>query len=65
MLLYDTESAQFLFEEEPSNDTMTKSIVGVIGSVDAYQLPDAKGLTALTRHVPHGACWAARVSSSH
>jgi len=30
---------------------MTQSIVGAIGAVDAYQLPDAKGLTALKRYI--------------
>ena len=28
-----------------------RSIVGAIGGIDAYQLPDAKGLTALQRHI--------------
>lgn len=30
---------------------LTKAIVGAISSVDAYQLPDAKGYTALTCHI--------------
>jgi Zn-dependent M16 (insulinase) family peptidase len=30
---------------------LTKSIIGVIGELDAYLLPDAKGWTSLTRHL--------------
>jgi presequence protease len=30
---------------------LTKSIIGTIGDVDAYQLPDAKGRTAFMRHL--------------
>jgi hypothetical protein len=32
-----------------SQEELTKSIIGVIGDLDAYQLPDAKGFTSLTR----------------
>ena len=28
-----------------------QAIIGTIGDVDAYQLPDAKGHTALMRHI--------------
>ena len=28
-----------------------KSIIGVIGRMDAYQLPDAKGYTSMARHL--------------
>ncbi|GAH39996.1 unnamed protein product, partial [marine sediment metagenome] len=34
-----------------SHDELTKSIIGVIGDMDAYQLPDAKGYTSLTRYL--------------
>ncbi|EGB15618.1 Peptidase M16C associated domain protein [Pseudodesulfovibrio mercurii] len=32
-------------------DELEKSIIGAIGEIDAYQLPDAKGFTALARHL--------------
>lgn len=32
-------------------DELEKSIIGAIGEIDQYQLPDAKGYTALTRHL--------------
>ncbi len=32
-----------------SQEELTKSIIGVIGDLDAYQLPDAKGFSSLTR----------------
>jgi Zn-dependent M16 (insulinase) family peptidase len=32
-------------------DALTKAIIGTIGDVDAYQLPDAKGYSALMRHL--------------
>ena len=34
-----------------SHDELTKSIIGVIGDMDAYQLPDAKGYTSLTSYL--------------
>jgi presequence protease len=34
-------------------DSLTKAIIGTIGDVDAYQLPDAKGYTAFMRHLLH------------
>ncbi|KAI7842117.1 hypothetical protein COHA_004310 [Chlorella ohadii] len=43
---YYAESAQFLAEQQHSQDAITKSIVGTIGEIDAYMLPDAKGYTA-------------------
>lgn len=46
-----SDAAKFLADVVPSNDSVTKSIVGAIGGIDAYQLPDAKGLTALQRHI--------------
>lgn len=30
---------------------VTRSIIGVIGDMDDYQLPDAKGYTSLTRYL--------------
>eukprot|EP00887_Chlorella_sp_A99_P003900 scaffold11.g3900.t1 len=34
-----------------TSDELTKSIIGTIGDIDAYQLPDAKGRTAFMRHI--------------
>ncbi len=47
---YDRAS-QFLREVELSPDELTKSIIGVIGDLDAYQLPDAKGYTSMARYL--------------
>lgn len=40
--VYD-ETAKFLRELDMDDDALTKAIIGTIGDVDAYQLPDAKG----------------------
>ena len=32
-------------------DALTKAIIGTIGDIDSYQLPDAKGHSALMRHL--------------
>ncbi|KAF8410035.1 hypothetical protein HHK36_002555 [Tetracentron sinense] len=42
-------TANFLRELEMEGDTLTKAIIGTIGDVDAYQLPDAKGYSSLLR----------------
>ncbi len=34
-----------------SRDELTKAIIGTIGDMDAYQLPDARGYTSLTRYL--------------
>ena len=47
---YDGVSA-FLRDHAPSQAEVERSIIGVIGSLDAYELPDAKGFTSLTRHL--------------
>lgn len=47
---YD-QASQFLQRVELSEDEITKSIIGAIGQLDAYQLPDAKGYTSLVRHL--------------
>jgi hypothetical protein len=47
---YDQTSA-FLRRLDLAEDERVKSIIGVIGTVDAYQLPDAKGYSALLRHL--------------
>ncbi|EOX98217.1 Presequence protease 2 isoform 3 [Theobroma cacao] len=40
--IYDG-TGDFLRELEMDDDTLTKAIIGTVGDVDAYQLPDAKG----------------------
>ena len=43
--VYD-QAASFL-EKGASEQDLTRSIIGVIGGIDTYRLPDAKGFTAL------------------
>ena len=45
------QTADYLRKLELSESELTKAIIGAIGEVDAYQLPDAKGYTALVRHL--------------
>ena len=40
---------EFLRELALSDAELNKAIIGAIGDLDAYQLPDAKGWTSLTR----------------
>jgi hypothetical protein len=47
---YDA-AARFLSELDLDPAELTKSIIGAIGEMDAYQLPDAKGYTSLTRYL--------------
>ena len=42
----------FLRSLELDSDALTKAIIGTIGDVDAYQLPDAKGYAAMSRCAP-------------
>lgn len=44
-------AGEYLQNLELNNDELTKSIVGAIGDLDQYQLPDAKGFTSLTRRL--------------
>ncbi len=44
-------SSQFLRQVDLSDDEITKSIIGAIGRMDSYQLPDAKGYTSMVRHL--------------
>ncbi|KAL6494730.1 Homeobox protein PKNOX1 [Orobanche gracilis] len=48
--IYDGTS-NFLRELEMGDDALTKAIIGTIGDVDAYQLPDAKGYSSLLRYL--------------
>jgi Zn-dependent M16 (insulinase) family peptidase len=47
---YDS-TAAFLRNLSLNNEELVKSIIGTIGNLDAYQLPDAKGYTSLIRHL--------------
>ncbi|QHO34396.1 Presequence protease 1/mitochondrial [Arachis hypogaea] len=44
-------TGDFLRELEMDNDTLTKAIIGTIGDVDSYQLPDAKGYSSMLRYL--------------
>lgn len=50
LAVYDG-TTDFLRELELSDDVLTRSIIGAIGGMDAYQLPDAKGYTSMTRYL--------------
>lgn len=45
------QAARFLRELELHEDELTKAIIGAIGTLDQYRLPDAKGYTSLARHL--------------
>jgi presequence protease len=42
---------EFLRELDLSPAEITRSIIGAIGQMDAYQLPDAKGYSSMQRHL--------------
>ena len=44
-------TVDFLRSLELDKDALTKAIIGTIGDIDSYQLPDAKGHTAFMRHL--------------
>jgi presequence protease len=46
--IYD-QTPDFLNRAEPSESDLSRSIIGTIGDLDAYQLPDAKGYTSMQR----------------
>ncbi|WP_298820599.1 insulinase family protein [Chloroflexus sp.] len=48
--VYD-EMAEFLQQAALDSTTIERAIIGTIGDMDAYQLPDAKGYTALVRYL--------------
>jgi len=48
--IYD-QTPEFLRTLELEEAELSKAIIGTIGELDAYQLPDAKGFTALTRQL--------------
>ena len=43
--------AHHLRRAQFSEEEITRAIIGTIGSIDTYLLPDAKGMTALQRHL--------------
>lgn len=47
---YDRAS-EFLRQLQLNEDQLTKSIIGVIGDIDAYRLPDAKGYASMVRYL--------------
>ncbi len=44
-------TARFLQGISLSREELTKSIIGAIGDMDSYMLPDAKGFTSMVRHL--------------
>jgi presequence protease len=44
-------AGQFLREIDLSEDELTKAMIGAIGEMDAYQLPDAQGYTSMLRYL--------------
>ena len=46
--VYD-QTAALLRQLELSPDELTKNVIGAVGDIDAYQLPDAKGRSSLIR----------------
>ena len=44
-------TAEYLRALQLDQDSLTKAIIGTIGDIDSYQLPDAKGYTAFMRHL--------------
>ncbi|MGY6217484.1 insulinase family protein [Methylolobus aquaticus] len=48
--IYDR-TAEFLRTQPPDRAEVERAIIGVIGSLDRYMLPDAKGYTALRHHL--------------
>jgi presequence protease len=48
--IYDR-TPDFLRRTELDETQLTRSIIGTIGDIDAYQLPDAKGYTSMQRYL--------------
>ena len=44
-------SGAFLRQLDINQDELSKAIIGTIGDLDSYQLPDAKGYTSMMRHL--------------
>jgi presequence protease len=45
------QSAKFLREINLSDDELTKAIIGAIGDIDDYKLPDAKGYSSMSQYL--------------
>ncbi len=45
------ESGRYLAREELDPDEVEKAVIGAIGEMDSYQLPDAKGLSSMVRYL--------------
>lgn len=45
------QSAKYLRDIDLSDDELTKGIIGAIGDMDAYKLPDAKGYSSMARQL--------------
>jgi len=45
------QAAQFLKNIKLNDDELTKSIIGTIGDIDQYRLPDAKGYISMVRYL--------------
>jgi len=45
------QSAKFLRDVDLSNDELTKGIIGAIGEIDTYRLPDAKGYASMSQQL--------------
>jgi Zn-dependent M16 (insulinase) family peptidase len=45
------QTVEFLRSVELKGEELTKSIIGTIGDIDRYLLPDAKGYTSMIRHL--------------
>ncbi len=48
--VYD-QTSEFLRTADLSEQEITRSVIGSIGDLDAYQLPDAKGFTSMFRYL--------------
>jgi hypothetical protein len=48
--VYDR-TAEFLKNAELGEAELTRNIIGTIGEVDSYRLPDAKGFTSMQRYL--------------
>lgn len=44
-------TVDFLRKLSLDEDALTKAIIGTMGDIDAYQLPDAKGNAAFSRYL--------------
>jgi Zn-dependent M16 (insulinase) family peptidase len=44
-------TADFLRDTDLTETELTRNIIGTIGEVDSYQLPDAKGFTSMQRYL--------------